>query len=80
MLGEYHYCEFIASLSIKEGYPYLHLSPHTTANQHHCTEGFKLQRRNIFGFGNYDKDSPDLIKNHAIKQMIKAPVNTITAE
>ena len=45
-----------------------------------CAEGFQLQRGNIFGFGDYDKNSPDLITNHDIEKLLKAPINTIAAE
>ena len=45
-----------------------------------CAEGFKLQRGYIFWFGDYDENSPDLITNHDIEQLLKAPINTIAAE
>ena len=35
-----------------------------------CAEGFQLQRGNIFGFSDYDKNSPDLITNHDIEKLL----------
>ena len=45
-----------------------------------CAEGFKLQRKNQFGFGDYDTESPELLSNLDMDQLKQAPINTIAAE
>ena len=45
-----------------------------------CAEGFKHQRKNQFGFVDYDAVSPELLSNLNMNQLNKAPINTIAAE
>ena len=45
-----------------------------------CAKGLEIQRGNVFGFGNYDPESPHLISKHDMSQLIQAPINTIAAE
>ena len=33
-----------------------------------CAKGFEKQREDIFGFGDYDKKSPNLLSNHYMRR------------
>ena len=45
-----------------------------------CAKGLEIQRGNVFGFGDYDPESPHLISKHDMSHLIQAPIKTIAAE
>ena len=42
------------------------------------TQGFFQQRGNIFGFGNFDKNSSELLTEQDFEKMDEVPINTVT--
>ena len=43
-------------------------------------DGFHKQRADVFGFGEFDKDSKMLVLNKNVSKLDKAPINNLTSE